>query len=141
MERRCSDDKSSRWSCGSLHWAAQGASISTRRWATRSTAALDGFAGDAKRSCCRCDWRRSRLFYSSLFHRCAYPPRRIPCAPPGREWPENATYNGGFLDKAIALCESMPKPVIAAIFRHSPGRRIRVSRSPAIFVSLKMETT
>src|SRR5437588_2845033 len=33
----------------------------------------------------------------------------------GREWPENATYNGGFLDKAIALCESMPKPVIAAI--------------------------
>ena len=33
----------------------------------------------------------------------------------GREWPENATYNSGFLDKAIALCESMPKPVIAAI--------------------------
>src|SRR5246127_2553923 len=33
----------------------------------------------------------------------------------GREWPEDATYNGGFLDKAIALCESMPKPVIAAI--------------------------
>ena len=33
----------------------------------------------------------------------------------GREWPENATYNGGFLDNAIALCESMPKPVIAAI--------------------------
>src|SRR6201981_1735708 len=33
----------------------------------------------------------------------------------GREWPENATYNGGFLDKAIALCESMPNTVIAAI--------------------------
>ena len=33
----------------------------------------------------------------------------------GREWPENATYNGGFFDKAMALCESMPKPVIAAI--------------------------
>jgi enoyl-CoA hydratase len=32
----------------------------------------------------------------------------------GREWPENATYNGGFFDKAMALCESMPKPVIAA---------------------------
>jgi enoyl-CoA hydratase/carnithine racemase len=32
-----------------------------------------------------------------------------------REWPENATYNGGFFDKAMALCESMPKPVIAAI--------------------------
>jgi enoyl-CoA hydratase len=33
----------------------------------------------------------------------------------GRRWPENATYNGGFFDKAMALCESMPKPVIAAI--------------------------
>src|SRR6267143_343086 len=32
-----------------------------------------------------------------------------------REWPENATYNGGFFDKSMALCESMPKPVIAAI--------------------------
>jgi hypothetical protein len=33
----------------------------------------------------------------------------------GREWPENATYNGGFFDQAMALCESMPKPAIAAI--------------------------
>src|SRR3979490_2144724 len=33
----------------------------------------------------------------------------------GREWPENVTYNGGFFDKAMALCESMPKPVIPAI--------------------------
>ena len=33
----------------------------------------------------------------------------------GREWPENATYNGGFFDKAMALCETLPKPVIAAI--------------------------
>jgi len=33
----------------------------------------------------------------------------------GRDWPENATYNSGFFDKAIALCESMSKPVIAAI--------------------------
>jgi enoyl-CoA hydratase len=33
----------------------------------------------------------------------------------GREWPETATYNGGFFDKAMALCETMPKPVIAAI--------------------------
>jgi len=32
-----------------------------------------------------------------------------------REWPENATYNGGFFDKAMALCESMSKAVIAAI--------------------------
>jgi enoyl-CoA hydratase len=33
----------------------------------------------------------------------------------GREWPDNASYNGGFFDKAMALCETMPKPVIAAI--------------------------
>jgi enoyl-CoA hydratase/carnithine racemase len=33
----------------------------------------------------------------------------------GREWPENATYNGGFFDRAMTLCESMSKPVIAAI--------------------------
>jgi enoyl-CoA hydratase len=33
----------------------------------------------------------------------------------GREWPEDATYNGGFFDKAMALSESMAKPVIAAI--------------------------
>ncbi len=28
----------------------------------------------------------------------------------GRQWPDNATYHGGFFDKAMALCESMPKP-------------------------------
>ena len=33
----------------------------------------------------------------------------------GREWPDSATYHGGFFDRAMALCESMPKPVIAAI--------------------------
>ena len=33
----------------------------------------------------------------------------------GWQWPEDASYNGGFFDKAMALCESMPKPVIAAI--------------------------
>jgi len=33
----------------------------------------------------------------------------------GREWPDNAAYHGGFFDKALALCETMPKPVIAAI--------------------------
>ena len=33
----------------------------------------------------------------------------------GREWPDNATYHGGFFDRAMALCESMSKPVIAAI--------------------------
>jgi len=33
----------------------------------------------------------------------------------GRQWPDNASYHGGFFDKAMALCETMPKPVIAAI--------------------------
>ena len=33
----------------------------------------------------------------------------------GREWPEDAPYNAGSFDKAMSLCESMPKPVIAAI--------------------------
>jgi enoyl-CoA hydratase/carnithine racemase len=33
----------------------------------------------------------------------------------GRQWPDNATYHVGFFDKAMALCETMPKPVIAAI--------------------------
>jgi len=33
----------------------------------------------------------------------------------GRQWPDNAAYHGGFFDKAMALCETMPKPVIAAI--------------------------
>jgi enoyl-CoA hydratase/carnithine racemase len=32
-----------------------------------------------------------------------------------REWPDNATYHGGFFDKATTLCETMAKPVIAAI--------------------------
>jgi hypothetical protein len=33
----------------------------------------------------------------------------------GREWPESATYNAEFFDKAMALCESISKSVIAAI--------------------------
>ena len=33
----------------------------------------------------------------------------------GRQWPDNAAYHVGFFDKAMALCETMPKPVIAAI--------------------------
>jgi enoyl-CoA hydratase len=32
----------------------------------------------------------------------------------GRQWPDNASDHGGFFDKAMAICETMPKPVIAA---------------------------
>ncbi len=33
----------------------------------------------------------------------------------GRKWPEDAPYTAGSFDKAMRLCETMPKPVIAAI--------------------------
>jgi len=37
----------------SLHWAAQGAFYFDEEMGDALTAALDGFAGDASRSCCR----------------------------------------------------------------------------------------
>src|SRR5579864_93349 len=78
------------------------------------TAALDGFAGDANVRVVVVTGGAPGYFirhYSiAVLIRLAESLRAS-----GREWPENATYNGGFLDKAIALCESMPKPVIAAI--------------------------
>src|SRR5882762_5815057 len=78
------------------------------------TAALDGFAGDASVRVVVVTGGAPGYFirhYSiAALIRLAESLRAS-----GREWPENATYNGGFLDKAIALCESMPKPVIAAI--------------------------
>jgi hypothetical protein len=78
------------------------------------TAALDGFAGDANVRVVVVTGGAPGYFirhYSiAALIRLAESLRAS-----GREWPENATYNGGFLDKAIALCESMPKPVIAAI--------------------------
>jgi len=37
----------------------------------------------------------------------------------GRQWPENATYNGGFFDKAMALCESI-RNSNRRYFRHGP---------------------
>ena len=33
----------------------------------------------------------------------------------GREWADNATYHGGFIDRALGMCETMAKPTIAAI--------------------------
>jgi len=78
------------------------------------TAALDGFAGDANIRVVVVTGGAPGYFirhYSiASLIRLAESLRAS-----GREWPENATYNGGFLDQAIALCESMPKPVIAAI--------------------------
>ena len=78
------------------------------------TEALDGFAGDSE----------IRVVVVTggapgYFNRHFSIPALIEIAEflraSGRQWPENATYNGGFFDKAMALCESMAKPVIAAI--------------------------
>src|SRR5262249_12689291 len=33
----------------------------------------------------------------------------------GRKWPEDEPYVAGVFDRAMTLCETMPKPVIAAI--------------------------
>src|SRR6201982_2084808 len=78
------------------------------------TAALDGFAGDANDRVVVVTGGASGYFirhYSiAALIRIAESLRAS-----GREWPDNATYNGGFFDKAMALCESMSKPVIAAI--------------------------
>src|SRR5499427_1306623 len=78
------------------------------------TEALDGFAGDANVRVVVVTGGASgyfiRHFSIAALIRLAESLRAS-----GREWPENATYNGGFFDKAMALCESMPKPVIAAI--------------------------
>jgi len=98
------------------------------------TEALEGFAGDAK----------VRVVVVTggapgYFNRHFHIPALIEIAESlrasDRQWPENATYNGGFFDKAMALCESMPKPVIAAIsgtalagaFGVCPGVRPSVS--------------
>jgi enoyl-CoA hydratase len=39
----------------------------------------------------------------------------------GQDWPENAPYQAGSFDKAMALVEAMPKPVIAAISGSAMG--------------------
>src|SRR5881396_1260457 len=104
------------------------------------TEALDGFAGDAK----------VRVVVITggapgYFNRHFNIPALIQIAESlrasGRQWPENATYNGGFFDKAIALCESMPKPVIAAISGTALAPALSSSRSLAIFVSLRTVNT
>ena len=78
------------------------------------TEALDGFAGDANVRVIVVTGGAPgyfiRHFSVAALIRLAESLRAS-----GREWPENATYNGGFFDKAMALCESMSKPVIAAI--------------------------
>src|SRR5229473_495155 len=78
------------------------------------TAALDGYAGDS-------NIRAVVLtggapgYFARHFSITALLQLAEPLRASGREWPDNATYNAGFFDKAMALCESMPKPVIAAI--------------------------
>src|SRR5260370_40462912 len=77
------------------------------------TTALDGFAGDANVRAVAATGGAPGYFirhYSiAALIRLAESLRAS-----GRERPENATYNGGVLHKAIALRERMPKPVNAA---------------------------
>src|SRR6201997_1202018 len=78
------------------------------------TAALDRYAGDS-------NIRAVVLtggapgYFARHFSIAALLQLAEPLRASGREWPDNATYNAGFFDQAMALCESMPKPVIAAI--------------------------
>src|ERR1700737_1740322 len=78
------------------------------------TEALDGFAGDAKIRVVVVTGGAPGYFIRH-FTIAALIDIGESLRASGREWPEDATYNGGFFDKAMALCESMPKPVIAAM--------------------------
>src|SRR6202008_945419 len=78
------------------------------------TGALDGFAGDAN----------VRVVVVTggapgYFNRHFSIPALLELAEAvrasGRPWADNATYHGGFFDRAMALCETMPNPAIAAI--------------------------
>ena len=78
------------------------------------TEALDGFAGDAKVRVVVVTGGAPGYFIRH-FTIAALIDIGESLRASGRQWPEDATYNGGFFDKVMALCESMPKPVIAAI--------------------------
>src|ERR1700722_2633663 len=78
------------------------------------TEALEGFAGDTNIRVVVVTGGGPR-FFNHHFHIPALIEIAESLRASGRQWPDNATYNGGFFDKAMALCESMPKPVIAAI--------------------------
>ncbi|HXQ02832.1 MAG TPA: enoyl-CoA hydratase-related protein, partial [Candidatus Udaeobacter sp.] len=78
------------------------------------TEALDGFAGDAKVRVVVVTGGAPGYFIRH-FTIAALIDIGESLRASGRQWPEDATYNGGFFDRAMALCESMPKPVIAAI--------------------------
>src|SRR5207302_5403128 len=58
----------------------------------------------------------------------------------GRQWPENATYNGGFFDKSHGAVREHAKAGNCGHLRHSPSRCLRV-RALAIFVLPRMATT
>src|SRR6202035_543009 len=78
------------------------------------TAALDGYAGDSNIRAVVLTGGApgyfARHFSIAALLRLAEPLRAS-----GREWQDTATYNAGFFDKAMTLCESMPKLVVTAI--------------------------
>src|SRR5438445_11453200 len=78
------------------------------------TAALDGFAGDANVRVVVVTGGAPGYFirhYSiAALIRLAESLRAS-----GREWPENATYNGGFLDKSMERSQRLSNPAIDVI--------------------------
>ena len=72
------------------------------------TEALEGFAGDAN-VCVVVVTGGAPGYFNRHFNIPALIEIAESLRASGRQWPENATYNGGFFDKAMALCESMSK--------------------------------
>src|SRR5260370_36110319 len=77
------------------------------------TEALEGFAGDAN-VCVVVVTGGAPGYFNRHFDIPALIQIAESLRASGHQRPENATYNGGFFDKAMALCQSMPKPAIAA---------------------------
>jgi len=96
--------------------------------------------GRRQSSRCRRDWRRTGFIYSSLsiaaLIRLAESLRAS-----GREWPDERDLQRGIPGQGDRAVREHAKTCNRRHFRHSPGRWIRGSRSPAIFVSLRMGAT
>ena len=65
------------------------------------TEALDGFAGDANVRVVVVTCGAPGYFIRHFSVSCAHFALAVSLRASGREWPENATYNGGFFDRSI----------------------------------------
>jgi len=137
MKPRCSDDNSSRWNCVikigqrrriyfDAEWrgASPGAGRNSRATRTLRVVITGGAPGYFNRHFDTHPLLRSRV-------------------PPGvgRRVARERDLQRGIFSQAMALCESMPKPVIARHLRQRPWPCVRVRGWLAIFVSLRTATT